>query len=242
MEAAGTERPAGWPGAPLARTGLLLLSTWVLAGAEITWGATGGPGRLVSPASRPPVLPPLLPRAAENRWPEELASARRAAAPRRRSRLEPLSQASRGEIRTEAAGMSPEGARWVPGIPSPSQAGSARRTRRAQPPSPLERGDSWATALADGAKGSRPHTKGSREEVRATRTGGASTEELRLPSTSFALTGDSAHNQAMVHWSGHNSSVSTHLAQIASLLTAEGNGNGRRGVVGGGVRRGARDR
>lgn len=223
MEAAGTERPAGWPGAPLARTGLLLLSTWVLAGAEITWGTTGGPGRLVSPASRPPALPSLLPRAAENRWSEELASARRAAAPRRRSRLELLSQASRGEIPTEAAGTSPEGARWVRGIPAPSQAGSARRTRRAQPPSTLERGDAWATAPADGAKGSRPHTKGSREEVKAMRTGGpAATEELRLPSTSFALTGDSAHNQAMVHWSGHNSSVSTHLARIASFLTTRG--------------------
>ncbi|CDQ60829.1 unnamed protein product [Oncorhynchus mykiss] len=32
--------------------------------------------------------------------------------------------------------------------------------------------------------------------------------ELKLSSSTFALTGDSAHNQAMVHWSGQNSSVS----------------------------------
>lgn len=230
MEAAGTERPTGWPGAPLARTGLLLLSTWVLAGAEITWGAAGGPGRLVSPASRPSALPPLLPRAAVNRWPEELASVRRATALRRRSRLELLPQASGGEIPAEAEETSPEAQRWVRSIPAPSKAGSSRRTRRAQPPSTLERGDAWATAPADGAKGSRPQTKGSREEVKATRTGGPAAEELRLPSTSFALTGDSAHNQAMVHWSGHNSSVSTHLTQIFSLLTAMGNAEWGRGA------------
>ncbi|XP_037553626.1 VPS10 domain-containing receptor SorCS1-like [Nematolebias whitei] len=32
-------------------------------------------------------------------------------------------------------------------------------------------------------------------------------EELRLTSSTFALAGDTAHNQAMVHWSGQNSSV-----------------------------------
>lgn len=33
-------------------------------------------------------------------------------------------------------------------------------------------------------------------------------EEFQLTGSTFALTGDSAHNQAMVHWSGQNSSVS----------------------------------
>lgn len=116
---------------------------------------------------------------------------------------------SGGDKQEDARGLSPAGARWGQGIPAPSKPGGSRRSRRAQPPSALERGDSRATAWSDGSQGSRPLAKGLREEAKASRAGGAAAEELRLPSTSFALTGDSAHNQAMVHWSGHNSSVST---------------------------------
>lgn len=40
------------------------------------------------------------------------------------------------------------------------------------------------------------------------RSAGSRQEELKVTSSTFALTGDSSHNQAMVHWSGQNSSVS----------------------------------
>lgn len=71
-------------------------------------------------------------------------------------------------------------------------------------------------------------------------TGGSAAEELRLPSTSFALTGDSAHNQAMVHWSGHNSSVSIHPAAELTVSRQQrkmggglgwGRGGGKEGQI-----------
>lgn len=44
-------------------------------------------------------------------------------------------------------------------------------------------------------------------------------EEFQLTSSTFALSEDTAHNQAMVHWSGHNSSVSGFAAlQIYARL------------------------
>lgn len=237
MEAARTERPAGWPGAPLARTGLLLLSTWVLAGAEITWDTTGGPGRLAALASRSPALPRPSPVAMASQWPEELATVRSGAALGRRPGPEPLPQPSSGsggKKLGEARGLSPASSRWGPGISTLGKPSGVRRSRRAQPPTALEHGDARATVLADGAKGSRPLAKGLREEVKAPRPGGSAAEELRLPSTSFALTGDSAHNQAMVHWSGHNSSVS-----IRPAAERGKRGAGWVGWGGGGWERGA---
>lgn len=65
-------------------------------------------------------------------------------------------------------------------------------------------------------------TASSRFEFR--RTGGADgtgksprQNEPHLITSTFALSGDSAHNQAMVLWSGHNSSVSLNFIQCITL-------------------------
>ncbi|XP_060624334.2 VPS10 domain-containing receptor SorCS3 [Anolis sagrei] len=74
------------------------------------------------------------------------------------------------------------------------------------------------SSFTQGQRSARVQGKGSREEGRMgkLRAGGAAggSEELRLTSTTFALNGDSAHNQAMVHWSGYNSSVILILTKL----------------------------
>ncbi|XP_065327223.1 VPS10 domain-containing receptor SorCS1 isoform X1 [Pelmatolapia mariae] len=68
-----------------------------------------------------------------------------------------------------------------------------------------------ATGTVAGRRVTRSELRWSGEERRAA---GPRQEELKLNSSTFALTGDSSHNQAMVHWSGQNSSVILMLTKL----------------------------
>ncbi|XP_075891359.1 VPS10 domain-containing receptor SorCS1 isoform X5 [Nelusetta ayraudi] len=67
------------------------------------------------------------------------------------------------------------------------------------------------TGSAAGRRAPRSELRWSGEERRAA---ASRQEELKLNSSTFALTGDSSHNQAMVHWSGQNSSVILMLTKL----------------------------
>lgn len=68
-------------------------------------------------------------------------------------------------------------------------------------------------SLLDGHKQSRSEFRWNREDGR----GNNRQDEPKLTGSTFALTGDSAHNHAVVYWSGQNSSVSTHQFFFFSL-------------------------
>ncbi|KAF7665988.1 hypothetical protein LDENG_00123410, partial [Lucifuga dentata] len=64
--------------------------------------------------------------------------------------------------------------------------------------------------LLDGHRQGRSEFRWNRDEGR----GNNRQEEPKLSSSTFALTGDSAHNHAVVYWSGHNSSVILILTKL----------------------------
>ena len=102
-----------------------------------------------------------------------------------------------------------------------SASGNRKRARRntdgekVKPPASAQSQDPGeGMSSAAGRRVTRSELRWSGEERRAA---GPRQEELKLNSSTFALTGDSSHNQAMVHWSGQNSSVS-HFFRHVPLL------------------------
>uniref|UniRef100_A0A8C3IKS6 VPS10 domain-containing receptor SorCS1 n=1 Tax=Chrysemys picta bellii TaxID=8478 RepID=A0A8C3IKS6_CHRPI len=195
--------PAGWRVALLAGTWLVqFLCTFGTSGAEITCRRgllfmSGWPGRGEEarrfPAAAGKVTSPAAPSQEKpTGQPDPSASPARPGLPRAPPRgTAPVLPGRRGEERTPA-GRAPRGSRL-------RRSQAERRRARGVPAERDQQGREAAAASPE-----QPQGKATRFRL----------EELKLTSSTFALTGDSAHNQAMVHWSGHNSSVILILTKL----------------------------
>ncbi|XP_028258691.1 VPS10 domain-containing receptor SorCS1 isoform X2 [Parambassis ranga] len=95
--------------------------------------------------------------------------------------------------------------------PGPGSANRDRRRARRTVGSAQNQDPGERSSPAAARRVTRSELRWSGEERRAA---GPRQEELKLNSSTFALTGDSSHNQAMVHWSGQNSSVILMLTKL----------------------------
>ncbi|KAH1168443.1 hypothetical protein KIL84_003926, partial [Mauremys mutica] len=185
--------PAGRRVALLAGTWLVqLLCTFGTSGAEITCRVCLAPGKPPRPQRGFFFVPGGPGRGEEaRRFPAAAGKVTSPAAPGQET---PTGQPGRSASPARSAG---------PGLPrAPPRGAAPRGGRRSRSPAerrrargvPAERGQQGREAA--GAPPEPPQGKATRFRL----------EELKLSSSTCALTGDSAHNQAMVHWSGHNSS------------------------------------